>query len=74
LNLLKLEGPLGVQARPPHAGFFPLKFSTVPLLMKAARSFLVRRGVLEARGRGPISGSCGSRAQRRHVTYCGCNG
>ena len=39
LNLLKLEAPLGVQARPPHAGFFPLnKFSTVPLLMKAART------------------------------------
>jgi choline dehydrogenase-like flavoprotein len=38
-NLLKLEAPLGVQARPPHAGFFPLnKFSTVPLLMKAART------------------------------------
>ena len=28
-----------MQARPPHAGFFPLnKFSTVPLLMKAART------------------------------------
>src|SRR6476659_10952199 len=25
LNLLKLEAPLAVQARPPHAGFFPLK-------------------------------------------------
>jgi len=38
-NLLKLEAPLGVQARAPHAGFFPLnKFSTVPLLMKAART------------------------------------
>jgi hypothetical protein len=38
-NLLKLEAPLGVRARPPHAGFFPLnKFSTVPLLMKAART------------------------------------
>ncbi len=38
-NLLKVEAPLGVQARPPHAGFFPLnKFSTVPLLMKAART------------------------------------
>lgn len=35
---LKLEAPLGVQARPEHAGFFPLnKFSTVPLVMKAAR-------------------------------------
>ena len=38
LNMLKLEAPLAVQARPPHAGFFPLnKFSTVPLMMKAAR-------------------------------------
>ena len=39
LDMLKLEAPLAVQARPPHAGFFPLnKFSTVPLLMKAART------------------------------------
>ena len=39
LNMLKLEAPLAVQARPPHAGFFPLnKFSTVPLMMKAART------------------------------------
>lgn len=38
-NLLKLEAALAVQARAPHAGFFPLnKFSTVPLLMKAART------------------------------------
>ncbi len=38
-NLMKLEAPLAVQARAPHAGFFPLnKFSTVPLLMKAARA------------------------------------
>src|SRR5258707_14053953 len=37
--MLKLEAPLAVQARPPHAGFFPLnKFSVVPLLMKAART------------------------------------
>jgi choline dehydrogenase-like flavoprotein len=35
---LKLEAPLAVQARPEHAGFFPInKFSTVPLLIKAAR-------------------------------------
>src|SRR3954470_21939727 len=39
LDMLKLEAPLAVQARPPHAGFFPLnKFSTVPLTMKAART------------------------------------
>jgi hypothetical protein len=38
-DLLKLEAPLAVQARAPHSGFFPLnKFSTVPLLMKAART------------------------------------
>jgi choline dehydrogenase-like flavoprotein len=38
-NMLKLEAPLAVQSRPPNAGFFPLnKFSTVPLLMKAART------------------------------------
>ena len=38
-NLLKLEAPLAVQARAPHAGFFPFnKFSTVPLLMAAART------------------------------------
>lgn len=37
-NKLKLEAPLAVQARPEHAGFFPLnKFSTVPLIIKAAR-------------------------------------
>jgi len=39
LNKLKLEAPLAVQARPGHAGFFPLnKFSSVPLLIKAART------------------------------------
>src|SRR5215210_5766059 len=38
-DLLKLEAPLAVRARPPHAGFFALnKFSTVPLAMKAART------------------------------------
>jgi len=38
-NRLKLEAPLAVQARPEHAGFFPMnKFSTVPLAIKAARS------------------------------------
>jgi len=38
-NMLKLEAPLAVRARAPHAGFFPMnKFSTVPLLMKASRT------------------------------------
>src|SRR5215208_380230 len=49
LNLLKLEAPLGVQARPPHAGFFPLnKFSTVPLLMKASRTAVTESGTNDA--------------------------
>jgi choline dehydrogenase-like flavoprotein len=44
-NMLKIEAPLAVQARPPHAGFFPLnKFSTVPLLMKAARTAFTDNG------------------------------
>lgn len=35
---LKLEAPLAVQGQTGHAGFFPFnKFSTVPLLVKAAR-------------------------------------
>ena len=38
-NLLKLEAPLAVQGRHPRSGFFPFnKFSSVPLLMQAARS------------------------------------
>jgi choline dehydrogenase-like flavoprotein len=37
-NQLKLEAPLAVQGESGHAGFFPFnKFSTVPLLIKAAR-------------------------------------
>jgi choline dehydrogenase-like flavoprotein len=37
-NEAKLEAPLAVQGQSGHAGFFPFnKFSTVPLLMKAAR-------------------------------------
>lgn len=38
-NKLKLEAPLAVQAQPEHAGFFPInKFSSVPLLIKGART------------------------------------
>ena len=48
-NLLKLEAPLAVQAKPPHAGFFPLnKFSTVPLLMKASRQAYAEFGTNDA--------------------------
>jgi len=49
-NMLKLEAPLAVQAHPPHAGFFPLnKFSTVPLLLKAARTAFADSGGDDAR-------------------------
>lgn len=49
-NLLKLEAPLAVQAKPPHAGFFPMnKFSTVPLLLKAARQAFADAGADDAR-------------------------
>jgi choline dehydrogenase-like flavoprotein len=49
-NLLKLEAPLAVSARPPHAGFFPLnKFSAVPLAMKAARTAFFDSGGDDAR-------------------------
>jgi hypothetical protein len=38
-DIAKLEAPLAVQGRPPRSGFFPInKFSSVPLLMEAARS------------------------------------
>src|SRR3954451_7575222 len=48
-DLLKLEAPLAVQARVPHAGFFPLnKFSTVPLMMKASRTAVSESGTNDA--------------------------
>ncbi|HEY9729195.1 MAG TPA: family 16 glycoside hydrolase [Chroococcales cyanobacterium] len=38
-NLFKLEAPLAVQSNTPRSGFFPFnKFSTAPLLIKAART------------------------------------
>jgi choline dehydrogenase-like flavoprotein len=38
-NLFKLEAPLAVQSNVPRSGFYPFnKFSTAPLLMKAARA------------------------------------
>jgi choline dehydrogenase-like flavoprotein len=38
-NLFKLEAPLAVQSSAPRSGFYPFnKFSTAPLLMKAARA------------------------------------
>jgi choline dehydrogenase-like flavoprotein len=41
----KLEAPLAVQGRPPRAGFFPLnKFSSVPLIIRAARQAWLESG------------------------------
>jgi Domain of Unknown Function (DUF1080)/GMC oxidoreductase len=38
-EISKLEAPLAVQGRAPRSGFFPLnKFSSVPLIMQAARA------------------------------------
>lgn len=38
-DIAKLEAPLAVQARAPRSGFFPLnKFSSVPIIMQAARA------------------------------------
>jgi choline dehydrogenase-like flavoprotein len=50
-NLLKLEAPLAVQGRT-LPGFFPFnKFSSMPLLMKAARSAQTESGNNDARKR-----------------------
>jgi choline dehydrogenase-like flavoprotein len=41
----KLEAPLAVEGRPPRPGFFPLnKFSSVPLIIRAARAAWVESG------------------------------
>jgi choline dehydrogenase-like flavoprotein len=49
---LKLEAPLAVQGQAGHAGFFPFnKFSTVPLLIKAAREAWVESGDNDSRKR-----------------------
>jgi len=44
-DILKLEAPLAVQSRASRAGFFPTnKFSTTPLLIKAARAAYTEAG------------------------------
>lgn len=44
-NLARLEAPLAVQGESGHAGFFPFnKFSTVPLITKAAREAASQSG------------------------------
>lgn len=56
---LKLEAPLAVQSREPRAGFFPFnKFSSVPLLMKAAREAWLESGNDDAKKRLMIVPNC----------------
>jgi hypothetical protein len=51
-NQAKLEAPLAVQGQNGHAGFFPFnKFSTVPLLTKAAREAFTESGGEDVRKR-----------------------
>jgi choline dehydrogenase-like flavoprotein len=58
-NELKLEAPLAVQGRSGHAGFFPFnKFSSVPLLIKAAREAFGESGTDDARKRIMIVPNC----------------
>jgi hypothetical protein len=58
-NEAKLEAPLAVQGQPGHAGFFPYnKFSTVPLLMKAAREAASQSGFDDVSKRLMVVGRC----------------
>jgi choline dehydrogenase-like flavoprotein len=58
-NELKLEAPLAVQGASGHAGFFPFnKFSTVPLLVKAAREAAAEAGRDDARKRLMVVPQC----------------
>ena len=58
-NQLKLEAPLAVQGKSGHAGFFPSnKFSTVPLLIKAAREAYTDSGGDDARKRVMVVPRC----------------
>ncbi|MGH8548722.1 MAG: family 16 glycoside hydrolase [Methylococcales bacterium] len=58
-NLFKLEAPLAVQARPPRSGFFPFnKFSSMPILMEAARAAQFESGGDDARKRLMVVPDC----------------
>lgn len=58
-NELKLEAPLAVQGQSGHAGFFPFnKFSTVQLLIKAAREAYSESGGDDARKRVMVVPRC----------------
>jgi choline dehydrogenase-like flavoprotein len=59
LNEAKLEAPLAVQGQSGHAGFFPFnKFSTVPLLMKAAREAASQSGFDDVKKRLMVVARC----------------
>lgn len=59
LNEVKLEAPLAVQGQSGHAGFFPFnKFSTVPLLMKAAREAANQSGFDDVKKRLMVLARC----------------
>lgn len=55
----KLEAPLAVQGRPPRSGFFPLnKFSSVPLIIRAARQAWLESGGDDVRKRLMVVPNC----------------
>jgi len=55
----KLEAPLAVQGRGPRSGFFPLnKFSSIPLLMRAARQAEIEAGFDDRRKRLMVIPNC----------------
>jgi len=58
-NEAKLEAPLAVQGQSGHAGFFPFnKFSTVPLLIKAAREAANQSGFDDVKKRLMVVARC----------------
>jgi choline dehydrogenase-like flavoprotein len=58
-NEAKLEAPLAVQGQSGHAGFFPFnKFSTVPLLIKAAREAANQSGFDDVKKRLMVVSRC----------------
>jgi 3-keto-disaccharide hydrolase/GMC oxidoreductase len=59
LDEAKLEAPLAVQGQSGHAGFFPFnKFSTVPLLIKAAREAANQSGFDDVKKRLMVVARC----------------
>ncbi|MGI9100551.1 MAG: family 16 glycoside hydrolase [Solirubrobacteraceae bacterium] len=58
-QIAKLEAPLAVQGRAPRSGFFPLnKFSSVPLIMQAARTAATESAGDDVKKRFMIAPNC----------------